>query len=89
MSDSLDQFPTDQPEEERAKVKPPEQPLPDRLLHQPQEIALTDPESCCTFQAGSEGQLMITPAALARFGVETIMTSYYRLQYLARLNDTN
>ena len=87
MSDSLDQRPKDQPEDERAEAKPPEQPLPARLVHQPQEIAPDSPESRCTFQAGPDRQLMMTPAALSQFDVETILACFYRLQYLARLHD--
>jgi hypothetical protein len=30
---------------------------------------------------------MVTPAAVKRFGMETILACFYRLQYLARLHD--
>jgi hypothetical protein len=86
MNENPDHLSTNQPEEEREKVNPPEQLLPGRLALQPQELALTDPESRCTFQTGADRRLMMTPAALAQFGIETILTCFYHLQYLARLH---
>lgn len=55
-----------------------------RLVHQPQEISFTAPESCCMFMTGPDKDLMTTPAAIAAFGIETILVCLYRLQSLAR-----
>lgn len=78
---------TNPPEDERGDAKLPEPPLPGRLVHQPQEIPLDDPESQFFFQPGPDRQLMVTPAALERFGMETIVACLYWLQHLARLRD--
>jgi hypothetical protein len=78
---------TNPPEDDRGDANLPQPPLPTRLVHQPQEIPLDDPESRFFFQPGLEWQLAVTPAALERFGMETIMACLYRLQHLARLRD--
>lgn len=58
-----------------------------RLEYQPQEIPLTAPESRCTFRTVPDTQLLVTPAAVEQFGMEVILASFYRLQYLARLHN--
>jgi hypothetical protein len=55
-------------------------------VDQPQEPSLTSPESCHTFQTGTETPLMVTPAALERFGMEAILVCFSSLPYLARLH---
>src|SRR5262249_24059038 len=65
----------------------PEPPLPGRLVHQPQEIALDDPEARFFFQTGPDRQLMVTPGALSQFGMETVAACLFQLQNLARLRD--
>ena len=87
MTDRPPFHPTNPPDDERGDARLPEVPLPGRLVHQPQEIPLDDPESRFFFQTGPGRPLAVTPAALERFGMETIMACFYRLQYLARLHD--
>lgn len=87
MTDRPSATPPGSPDEEPQDERQPETPLPERLVHQPQEIPLTDPESRSSFQTTQERPLAVTPAALARFGMETILSCFFRLQYLARLHD--
>ena len=87
MTERPNPGPPDPPHEEPQGPREPENPLPARLVHQPQEIPLTDPESHCTFQTGPGQQLAVTRAAVQRFGMETILTCFFRLQHLARLHD--
>jgi hypothetical protein len=61
--------------------------LPAGLVHQPQEIPLVAPQSRCFFQPGPELQLAVTPAALERFGMESILACLFHLQHLARIHD--
>jgi hypothetical protein len=78
---------TNPSEDQGGDAKLPEPPLPGRLVHEPQEIPLGDPESRFFFKTGPDRQLAVTPAALERFGMEAIMACFYRLQYLARLHN--
>jgi hypothetical protein len=87
VTDRLHSQPNKSPEDEQGEAKLPEPPLPGRLVHQPQEIALDDPESRFFFQTGPDRQLMVTPAALSQFGMETIMACLFRLQHIARARD--
>lgn len=77
--------PAGPPEEDQPAPTEGLAPLPGGFMHQPEEFPLTAPESRCLFQSGPNGELMMTPAALERFGVATILACFFRLQYLARL----
>ena len=72
------------PEKEPNDPTLPELPRPGRLVHQPQEVPFGHAESRCFFEITSERPLAVTPAALERFGLETILACLYRLEHLAR-----
>jgi hypothetical protein len=79
--------PNNSPENERDEAILPEPPLPGRLIHHSQENALDDPESRFFFQTVPDRQLMVTPAPLSQFGMESIMARLFRLQHLARVRE--
>jgi hypothetical protein len=59
--------------------------LPEGFILLPQEIPLTDPRSCYLFKP-SPKPFVATPAALEKFGVETIACCLVYLQRQATLH---
>ena len=54
------------------------------LTLKPQEIELTDPQSCCMFQPDPEKPFVATPTAITAFDTEVIVTCLRELQQKAR-----
>jgi hypothetical protein len=59
---------------------------PRALTLRPQEIPLTDPQSCNYFRPAADKPFAATPAALEAFGLETVLACLARLQRQAAIH---